>query len=156
MEIIQLSDQYERFCREWIIDHDATRAAIAAGYAPAHASNQGYRLLQMFDVQLRIEQLKIPVTEELIATREKVIHALGCIAFTDRRALKNKPINDLTDDEAMCIEGFKPGEWGTEIKVAKRMPAIKELGQHFNIYEDHQKSGAGEVHIHISDKASKL
>ena len=159
MDVVQLSSTHEIFCQHYVTNGgNATQAAKDAGYSPVSAHNQGSVLLERIDVQLRIEQLKMATVDKLQITREAVIRAYGAIALTDRRGLKVKRVEDLTDEEAMCIDGFKFDNEGglSEIKTVSRAPALKALGEHFNIFEDHQKSGTGEVHIHIDGKDDQL
>ncbi|CAH9016617.1 putative Terminase small subunit, partial [Vibrio phage 137E35-1] len=54
----KLNDQRERFCEEYIIDLNATAAAIRAGYSKKTARSQGQRLLTNVDIQARIQELK--------------------------------------------------------------------------------------------------
>ena len=55
--MVELNDKQGKFAQAYIIHANATKAAIAAGYAEASAYNQGYRLLQNQLVQERIEEL---------------------------------------------------------------------------------------------------
>lgn len=55
--MVELNDKQEKFAQAYLIDSNATKAAVAAGYAEASAYNQGYRLLQNQLVQERIEEL---------------------------------------------------------------------------------------------------
>lgn len=54
----KLNDQRERFCEEYIIDLNATAAAIRAKYSKKTARSQGQRLLTNVDIQTRIQELK--------------------------------------------------------------------------------------------------
>lgn len=48
----------ERFCEEYIIDHNATQAAIRAGYKASSAANQGSRLIRNDEVLARVRELQ--------------------------------------------------------------------------------------------------
>lgn len=157
-----LDAQHERFCREYVIDYNATQAAARAGYSERSAHTQGCRLMDRIDIQLCIEVLKLEINTKLAVTRERVIEEFGRIAFADRRKMiLNRAgfsdLNGLDDDTAACIEGFKfkQGQL-VEIKTSSKEKALANLGKHFNIYEDHQKSGTGEVHVHIEGKDALL
>ena len=66
-----MTDKQELFILEYQQDHNATQAAIRAGYSPKTAYSQGQRLLKDPDVK---EVLEADLTErksELIATREQ-------------------------------------------------------------------------------------
>jgi len=53
-----LTDKQERFCLEYIVDLDATAAAVRAGYSKRSAASQGSRLLKHANIKLRISELK--------------------------------------------------------------------------------------------------
>jgi phage terminase small subunit len=53
-----LTDKQEMFCREYLIDLNATQAAIRAGYSEKTSNEQGARLLANVSVQSRISELK--------------------------------------------------------------------------------------------------
>ncbi|XKM12674.1 terminase small subunit [Orbaceae bacterium ac157xtp] len=53
----KLTDKQELFCREYIIDLNATQAAIRAGYSEKTATEQGARLLTNVKVQNLIQAL---------------------------------------------------------------------------------------------------
>ena len=54
----KLTDKQELFCREYLVDLNATQAAIRAGYSENTASEQGARLLVNVKVQNYIQELK--------------------------------------------------------------------------------------------------
>lgn len=141
-----------KFCREYVLDFNATRAARAAGYASSSAYNSGYRLLQRFDCELYIEWLKDHEFKKIDASRESVIALLHRMASHDPRKLidnetgEAKKVTDI-DDETIVGYGMKPSD---------RLKAADSLAKHYNLYEDHQKSGTGEVHVHIDGKDAQL
>ena len=49
-----MTPKQQRFIEEYLIDLNATRAAIRAGYAKKRAAEQGYELLQKTTVQMAI------------------------------------------------------------------------------------------------------
>ncbi len=53
-----LNEKQERFSQAYVLHRNATEAARAAGYAPNSAYNQGYRLLQLQEVQDRVTDLE--------------------------------------------------------------------------------------------------
>lgn len=54
----KITDKQELFCREYLVDLNATQAAIRAGYSENTASEQGARLLVNVKVQNYIQELK--------------------------------------------------------------------------------------------------
>lgn len=52
-----LNDKQEMFCREYLIDLNATQAAIRAGYSERTANEQGSQLLSKLSIRDRISEL---------------------------------------------------------------------------------------------------
>ncbi len=61
----QLKEKKEKFCQNYILHNNATRAAKDAGYSEASAYNQGYRLLQETSIQERIEELRNEMSTDI-------------------------------------------------------------------------------------------
>lgn len=60
-----LTDKQEMFCREYLIDLNATQAAIRAGYSEKTARASGHENLTKPDVQSRITYLKSQRNEQV-------------------------------------------------------------------------------------------
>lgn len=60
-----MTDQQELFAIEYARTGNATQAAISAGYAEEHASNQGYRLTRNDEVMKKVEEIRSQMAEEL-------------------------------------------------------------------------------------------
>lgn len=68
-----VNEKQLRFCEEYIIDHNATQAAIRAGYSPKSARTQASELLTKPNIQEKIQELAEKVSTENIATAEEVL-----------------------------------------------------------------------------------
>ena len=68
-----MNERQQRFCEEYIIDHNATQAAIRAGYSPKTAVAQGHALLKKLEIQEKIQELAGKLTCSNIATAEEVL-----------------------------------------------------------------------------------
>tara|TARA_R100001244_G_scaffold79159_2_gene62329 strand:- start:5 stop:412 length:408 start_codon:yes stop_codon:yes gene_type:complete len=55
---MSLNEKQERFAQSYILHRNASEAARTAGYAKNSATHQGYRLLQVPEIQERIENLE--------------------------------------------------------------------------------------------------
>ncbi|WP_163340226.1 terminase small subunit [Desulfopila sp. IMCC35008] len=113
---IKLSSKREKFCREYIIDHNATQAYIRAGYSENGASQGSERLLRIVEVNRRIEELQAEENEKLSdkyrITRERIMRERGRIAFFDFRDLYDaggnlKQPHEWDDDTAACVSSVK-------------------------------------------------
>lgn len=106
----------ERFCREFIVDHNGTKAAIRTGYSEKSAHVTASRLLSDAKVSARIDELtrelmqKIEKKTEI--TQERVLLEYARLAFFDPRKLFDedgnpKKIADLDEDTAAAIAGLE-------------------------------------------------
>ncbi len=53
-----LSGKQEKFCQEYLIDLNATQAAIRSGYSKNYAVAQGYKLLENVGIKERLTELR--------------------------------------------------------------------------------------------------
>ena len=77
----KLTEKQQRFCDEYLIDLNATQAAIRAGYKKETAYSQGQRLLKNVEVQNKIAENKKNLAARVEVTQERVVEELSYIAF---------------------------------------------------------------------------
>jgi phage terminase small subunit len=65
--------RHERFCREYVIDLNATQAYIRAGYSVNGAGQSAEKLLRNTEIIARIAELQAKVTQRLEITQESVL-----------------------------------------------------------------------------------
>ena len=68
--------KYEKFAREYVIDQNGTRAAIAAGYSEATASSKGSQLLKIVKVRKFIDKLNSERASKLNLKAEHITEEL--------------------------------------------------------------------------------
>ena len=71
--------KHERFCQEYIIDLNATQAAIRAGYSSKTAGSIATRLLQKVNIHARITELSQEVKKQTIADATEVMEFLTAV-----------------------------------------------------------------------------
>lgn len=146
--------KHERFCREYVVDHNGTRAAVAAGFSARRGRQTGSDLLQRPDIAARVAELDKRLLDKLDITAERVMLELGRLAFADVRGLYNdkgelRPVHELDDDVAASIAGIEvdtvttsSGSAGKKVtrkvltaKVRRyeKAGALRVLAQHFRI-----------------------
>ena len=76
----QLSDKRARFAEEYLIDSNATRAAIRAGYSPRSAPITGHRLLMDANVRAAIANGRARIMLDSGITSALVLERLWAIA----------------------------------------------------------------------------
>ena len=74
-----MTEKQKRFCDEYLIDLNATQAAIRAGYSKTRASEQAYQLLQKTTVQKYLSERMSEKESELIATQDEVLKYLTSV-----------------------------------------------------------------------------
>lgn len=113
---MELTEKQELFVQEYLLDFNATRAAIAAGYSAgtgnASAATMGWELLRNPEIQLRISEVRKLMEKGFNITRERIALELARIAFHDPKKLFNedgtlKKITELDDADAAVIASVK-------------------------------------------------
>lgn len=145
-----LTAKQEAFVREYLIDLNATQAAIRAGYSAHTAKAIGSENLTKPDVAQAIQEAKASRASATGITAERVLLELSRIAFFDPRTLLNddgsaKPVNELSDDTAAAIAGLDLQELHTEdgvsgvvkkYKIADKNTALTNALRHLGLLND--------------------
>lgn len=90
-----LNKRQQRFCDEYLIDLNATQAAIRAGYSEKYAHTNASKLLQNTTIKEYIEKRQQDRIERTEITQDDVIKELSLIAFanaTDYSKVVEKPL----------------------------------------------------------------
>lgn len=109
---MSLNDKQIRFAQEYIIDLNATQAAIRAGYSVNTAGSQGHDLLKNPEIQEYIQKRNQEIVNKLKLTQERVLQEYSKIAFFDiRKAFDSSgymiPLDEMDDDTAGAIGGIE-------------------------------------------------
>lgn len=78
-----LTDKQKRFCDEYLIDLNATQAAIRAGYTEKYANTNASKLLQNTTISQYIGERQKELSRKTEITQERVIRELALIAFSN-------------------------------------------------------------------------
>lgn len=142
-----LNERQKRFCNEYMIDLNATQAAIRAGYSVKTANEQGARLLANVSVQAEIQRLQAEISRRTGISQDRVIRELAKIAFLNPMNLvtpEGRIRDGASQDDLSCIEGvkFKRSDSDTgyseerEVKIASKLKALELLGKHLGMFND--------------------
>lgn len=82
-----LTEKQQRFVDEYLVDLNATQAAIRAGYSADTARAIGHENLTKPDIQLAIAEARKAQQQRTQITADRVVLELGLIAFADAREL---------------------------------------------------------------------
>ena len=96
-----LKGRKERFCQEYTVLYNQTKAALAAGYAEKSAAKQGSLLMKDPEVQKRIQEIQKELFDHLMITRERFW--LDLMEFKDV-CMAAKPVMewDYTKHQMVC------------------------------------------------------
>lgn len=139
-----LNDRQKRFCDEYLIDLNATQAAIRAGYSGRTAAASAARLLTKVNTQKYIQALMSKREKRTEISQDMVIRELAAIGFSkatdyaeiDGPLVTIKPTSDLTEDQARAIAGIEQGNFGIKIKLCDKVKALELLGKHMGMFVD--------------------
>jgi phage terminase small subunit len=151
-----LNEKQQRFCEEYIIDLNATQAAIRAGYSQATAGAKGHELLKIVEIQEYLSQLRIEQQARIQITGDMVIKELAKVGFTNiqdyiEEGNTVKDFSQIDSGKASCVAGLKRSvttfgsgkDAGTketvEFKLWDKVAALEKLGKHFGIFEADNK-----------------
>ena len=139
-----MTKKQERFCIEYLIDANATQAAIRAGYSKKTAYSQGERLLKNVEVQNYIQEQMKQLESDTIASAEEVIKYLTSV------------LRGETQAEVIVVEGEVDGcSSARKIKKApdekEKLKAAELLGKRYGLFKDNVNLDGGVSITFIED-----
>ncbi|MBO4938891.1 MAG: terminase small subunit [Oscillospiraceae bacterium] len=159
-----LTEKQARFVAEYLVDLNATQAAIRAGYSEKTAYSIGQRLLKNVEIQKATQKAMEDRQHRTEITQDMVLQELARVAFangTDFARIVSTPTpTTVVDDEGYtqqvmqpvqrvelidtervdpekraAIAGIKEGKFGIEIKSYDKVRALELLGQHLGLFD---------------------
>jgi len=119
----KLTPKQEMFCKEYIIDLNATQAAIRAGYSEKTANEQGARLLANVSISEKIREL---INQRSARVEITADYVLQTIKDTIERCAQAEPVFDK--------QGNQTGEY--KFDSAAVLKGAELLGKHLKIFTD--------------------
>ena len=127
-----MNQKQQRFADEYLIDTNATQAAIRAGYSKKTAYSQGQRLLKDVEVQDYIKTKAEELQNDKIADATEVMVYLTSV------------LRGETSSEVVVVEGC--GDGYSEARTIDKAPDEKDrlkaaelLGKRYGIFTDKTK-----------------
>lgn len=124
-----MNHKQKQFYKEWLIDANATQAAIRAGYSKKTAYSQGQRLLKNVEGQKYLAELMAEKESELIASQDEVLKYLTSV------------MRGKSQSTEIVVEGI--GDGCSEARTVLKEPSEKErlkaaelLGKRYGLYTD--------------------
>ena len=160
------------FVQEYLIDLNATQAAIRAGYSERSAYSIGQENLCKPEIQEAIQEEMKKRSKRTEITADRVLKEFARLAFFDPRKLFDgkgnpKDITELDDETAAALAGldvvqeFDPDTGVTsytkKYKLASKQAALDSLGRHLGMFVDKTESKVdGVMRIELSPEMQKL
>jgi phage terminase small subunit len=138
----KLTPKQKRFIEEYMIDLNATQAAIRAGYSEKTAYSAGQRLLKQVEDEINTALAERSARTQV--TADRVLKELAKIAYADPRAVLSwgpggvslRDSSELTDDEAAIVA--EVSETG-RVKLFDRVKALELLGRHLGLFVERRE-----------------
>lgn len=143
-----MTKKQKRFVEEYLIDLNATQAAIRAGYKAGNAqraSEIGSELLQKTPVSEAIQKAMAERSKRTGVNADRVVQELAKIAFVnaidvidpDTATVKEDASgNDTAAIQSVKVKTFGEDGLEREIKMADKLKALELLGRHLGMFKD--------------------
>ena len=164
--VLTLTPRQQRFLQEFLVDLNATQAAIRAGYSPRTAKQQGSRLLTRPHIAEAVARAQATVAVELEITAEGVIAELAKIAFgnigdylkVDANSRLYIDLSNLSRDQAaalaeVTVEEFTGGHGNarrvrrTKFKLHDKPRALEQIGRHLGLFTGKKTTGTANTAV---------
>ena len=142
----KLTPKQTLFVSEYLIDLNATKAAIRAGYSATTAYSIGSENLTKPEIQQAIQEAQLDRQKRTEITQDRVLKELALIAFIDIKDAFDEdgsllPISKMPEDIRRAIGGMDYttiGDVGgtSKIKLIDKKSALELLGKHMKLFTD--------------------
>lgn len=143
-----MTDKQKRFVEEYLIDLNATQAAIRAGYKPDSANKVGAELLGKTRVSEAIAKAMADRSKRTGVNADRIVTELAKIAFAnagdiidpvDGRIKEDAAPEDLAAIQSIKVktmDGAKMSSMEREVKLSEKTKALELLGKHIGMWND--------------------
>ena len=156
IDAFTLTPKQQRFCDEYLIDMNATRAALRAGYTQATAMNG--QLMEMPKIQAYLKERTAQAAQKLQVRHETLLGELMKVAFANMGDYfgddgRVKPMQDIVDDKKSAIWSLKvsEGKYGTtlQLRLHNKLAALEKIAKHIKFYEVEQKQPEPQEAVYV-------
>lgn len=140
----RMTAKQQRFCDEYLIDLNATQAAIRAGYSVESAKEIGCENLTKPNIQSVIAKAMAERSRRTGINQDRVLQEIAKLALVniddvvDLETARIKPT--ATKEDLACIQSIKikPTEFGEEreIKFYDKKGSLELAGRHLGMFRD--------------------
>lgn len=144
----RMTEKQKRFVEEYLIDLNATQAAIRAGFSVRTANEQGSRMLANVSIQTAISKAMAERSKRTGVNQDRVVLELAKIAFVNASDVINTEDatvkEDADPDDTAAIQSVRVKIFPTkdgdgierEVKLEPKLKALELLGKHLGMWND--------------------
>jgi|WetSurMetagenome_2_1015567.scaffolds.fasta_scaffold46588_2 phage terminase small subunit len=148
----KLTPKQSKFVLEYLIDLNATQAAIRAGYSEKTAYSMGFQNLRKLEIQKALEVHQKEIAERAGVTIDDLIRAYKQIAFVDLAQCYDengflKNIHEIPESARAALAGIEIDEiyegrgedrvqigCTKKVKLWDKLKALDALGRHLGFF----------------------
>ena len=154
----KLSDKQKAFVDEYLIDLNATAAAIRAGYSRRSAEVTANRLLRNAKVKKEIERQAKDREKRTQITQDRVLEELAAISFANASDFSEvsdgkviiKDTAGIPKAKLPAISSIKQTQSGIEIKLYDKTKSLELIGKHLGMFN------GGETNIEALERLDEI
>ena len=140
----KLTAKQRRFVEEYLVDLNATRAAIRAGYSNRTAYSIGDENLKKPEIKEAITKALAERSKRTTVDQDRVVTELAKIAFsniTDFLKIKDNEVvifdtDSIPPESLAALSTIKTTSEGIIISVYDKVKALEMLGKHLGMFKD--------------------
>lgn len=166
IENSSLTDKQKAFCEEYIIDNNASRAAIAAGYSENTARQIAAENLTKPYIMEEIQRLQDARSKRTEITADRVLKELAIIGYSNitdylrvveknvvvgyeenedgsqkpvmrkQKIVEIKETDDMDPRAIRAISEIKQTKTGISLKLYDKPKALQDIGRHLGMWND--------------------
>ena len=131
----KMTPKMQKFVDEYLVDLNATQAAIRAGYSKKTACSIGVSNLKKPEIQAAIQKRVL-----------KELASIGFAKATDFLTIQGgrvviKDSDDVAADKLAALASVKEGMYGVEVKLADKARALEMLGKYLGLFDGTNPEG---------------
>jgi phage terminase small subunit len=120
-----MNARQKRFCDEYLIDYNATQAAIRAGYSPKTAKVTGAKMLTNANLKAYIDEQLERIHNEKTADAQEVLEYLTAVM----RGQHTEQTLQLIGDGVQKIADI-------DVSAKERLKAAELIGKRYGMFKD--------------------
>lgn len=134
--VVAMNARQKRFCDEYLIDCNATQAAIRAGYSPKTAKVTGAKMLTNANLKAYIDEQLERIHNEKTADAQEVLEYLTAVM----RGQHTEQTLQLIGDGVQKIADI-------DVSAKERLKAAELIGKRYGMFKDNVGIGLEPVVI---------